>query len=50
MRVHLQREIDDLKRQLLELSAEVENDVRMAVRAVEDREVTLAETVLRREA
>ena len=49
MRAHLQREIDNLKRQLLELSAEVENDVRMAVRAVEDREETLAETVLRRE-
>jgi phosphate transport system protein len=45
----MQREIDKLKRRLLELSAEVENDVRMAVRAVEDREVTLAETVLHRE-
>ncbi|MDD5676440.1 MAG: phosphate signaling complex protein PhoU [Kiritimatiellae bacterium] len=50
MERHLQREIDNLKRQLLALSAEVENDVRMAVRAVEDREETLAETVLRREA
>lgn len=49
MSVHLQREIADLNRQLLALSAEVENDVRMAVRAVEDRESTLAATVLRRE-
>ena len=49
MRAHLQREIDNLKRQLLELSAEVENDVRMAVRAVEDRDPALAKTVLHRE-
>ncbi|MBU4201039.1 MAG: phosphate signaling complex protein PhoU [Verrucomicrobia bacterium] len=49
MERHLQREIDKLKRRLLALSAEVENDVRMAVRAVEDREPALAETVLRRE-
>src|SRR5450830_1236404 len=48
MERHLQREIDQLKRRLLALSAEVENDVRMAVRAVEDREPALAETVLRR--
>jgi len=50
MERHMQREIDKLKRRLLELSAEVENDVRMAVRAVEDREETLAKTVLHREA
>ena len=50
MRTHMQREIDNLKRRLLELSAEVENDVRMAVRAVENREPALAETVLSREA
>lgn len=49
MERHLQREIDKLKRRLLELSAEVENDVRMAVRAVEDRDPTMAETVLHRE-
>jgi phosphate transport system protein len=49
MERHLQREIDQLKRRILELSAEVENDVRMAVRAVEDREPGLAENVLRRE-
>ena len=49
MERHLQREIDKLKRRLLELSAEVENDVHMAVQAVEDREESLAETVIRRE-
>jgi len=49
MERHLQREIDKLKRQLLALSAEVENDVRMAVRAVENRDPNLAETVLHRE-
>ncbi len=49
MERHLQREIDTLKRRLLALSAEVENDVRMAVRAVEDRDPSLADTVLRRE-
>lgn len=50
MERHLQREIDTLKRRLLALSAEVENDVRMAVQAVEDRAPALAETVLHREA
>ncbi len=49
MERHLQQEIDKLKRRLLALSADVENDVRMAVRAVEDRDPSLAETVLRRE-
>jgi len=49
MERHLQREIDKLKRRLLALGAEVENDVRMAVRAVENREPALAETVLHRE-
>lgn len=49
MERHLQREIDSLKRRLLALSAEVENDVRMAVRAVDNRDPALADTVLRRE-
>ncbi|MFH1477223.1 MAG: phosphate signaling complex protein PhoU [Verrucomicrobiota bacterium] len=49
MERHLQQEIDKLKRRLLALSADVENDVRIAVRSVEDREKTLAETVLKRE-
>jgi phosphate transport system protein len=50
MRIHLQREIEKLKRQILALGAEVEDDVRAAVRAVEDRDPALAETVIRREA
>jgi phosphate transport system protein len=39
-----------LKRQILSLSAEVEVDVRMAVRAVEERDEELARKVLEREA
>jgi len=50
MSVHLQREIDKLKRDILTLSAEVENDVRAAVRAVENRDAALAERVINREA
>lgn len=49
MRAHLQREIEKLKQQILALSAEVENDVRAAVRAVENRDAALADTVLARE-
>jgi phosphate transport system protein len=49
MRVHLQRDIAKLKRQILALSAEVENDVRTAVRAVEDRNAALARQVIERE-
>lgn len=49
MRVHLQREIEKLKRQILSLSAEVEGDVRAAVRAVEDRDPVGAEAVVARE-
>lgn len=50
MRVHLQRDVEKLKRQILALSAEVENDVRAAVRAVEDRDDQLARQVVDREA
>lgn len=49
MRLYLQREIDKLKRQILALSAEVENDVRAAVRAVEARDEDLARQVMDRE-
>ncbi len=50
MRVHMQREIERLKQQVMALSAEVESDLRTAVRAFEDREPTLAQIVLDREA
>ena len=50
MSMHLQREIDKLKKDILSLSAEVENDVRAAVRGVENRDATLADTVINREA
>lgn len=49
MRVHLEREIEKLKRHVLAMSAEVEEDVRSAVRAVELRDAALAREVLRRE-
>ncbi|MEI6970568.1 MAG: phosphate signaling complex protein PhoU [bacterium] len=50
MRVHFQRDVDKLKRQILALSAEVENDVRTAVQAIEDRNAELARQVVEREA
>ncbi|HBA83976.1 MAG TPA: phosphate transport system regulatory protein PhoU [Verrucomicrobia bacterium] len=49
MRVHFQRDVDKLKRQLLALGAEVENDVRTAIRAIEDRNEELARQVIDRE-
>ena len=50
MRVHLQREVEKLQRRILALSAEVEHDVRTAVRAVENRDDELARQVINREA
>jgi phosphate transport system protein len=50
MRVHFQRDIDRLKQQLLSLGAVVESEVRMAVRAIEERDMALAEQVIRHEA
>lgn len=49
MSAHLAREIDKLKRDILALSAEVEGDVRAAVRAVENRDTAEAEKVVARE-
>lgn len=49
MGMHLQREIDKLKKQILALSAEVETDLRAAVRAVEDRNPELARNVIKGE-
>ena len=49
MRVHFQREIDKLKRQLLEMSANVERSVSEAVRAIANREPNLARKVLEHE-
>lgn len=49
MRVHFQRDVESLKRQILALSAEVENDLRTAVRAVEQRDEALAREVVERE-
>ena len=49
MRMHMQRETDNLKRRLLKLSAGVEENVRAAVRSVENRDAVLAHTVIQRE-
>jgi len=49
MRVHLQREIDKLHVSVLALSAEVEENVRAAVRSVENRDAVLAHTVIQRD-
>jgi phosphate transport system protein len=47
MPVHLQREIEKLKRKILSLSAFVEEDVRNAVKSVEDRDAELARGIIR---
>lgn len=49
MRVHFQREIDKLKRQILEMSADVEHAVSDAVLAVQKRDAGLARLVLEHE-
>jgi phosphate transport system protein len=49
MRVHLQREIDKLKIQILALGAEVEDNVRAAVRSTEERDAALAHAVIKRD-
>ncbi len=46
MSIHMQREIESLKRRILALSAEVESDLRAAVQAVEDRNPKLAQEVI----
>jgi len=46
MSVHLQREIQKLKRKVLSLSAIVEQRVHQAVKAVEQRDAALAELVI----
>ena len=50
MRVHLQRDVEKLKRRLLVLSTEVEEAVRQALRAVAARDAALARQVVAREA
>lgn len=49
MKVHFQREIDKLKQQILEMSADVEKSVADAVRAVETRDAVLAMAVVQHE-
>jgi phosphate transport system protein len=47
MSVHLLREIDNVKKRILELSAIVEDSVAKALRAIETRDGALAEEVIR---
>jgi phosphate transport system protein len=49
MRVHFQREIDKLKLQILEMSADVEEAVREAMQSVEERDPDKARKVLENE-
>jgi phosphate transport system protein len=46
MAVHLQREIDNLKKKILRLSTMVEENVERAVRSVEKRDADLADKVI----
>ena len=46
MNIHLQKETDKLKKQILALSAKVENDVRIAVRAADNQDAALAREVV----
>ncbi|MEI6788871.1 MAG: phosphate signaling complex protein PhoU [bacterium] len=50
MRVHLQRDIDRLNQKIITLTAEVEHNIRAAVRAFEDRDEMLARQVVDGEA
>ncbi len=49
MQIHMQKEIEKLKKQILTLSAKVENSVKMAVRAADLRDPKLAEEVIAQE-
>jgi phosphate transport system protein len=49
MRVHFQRDLDRLKRDILTLGAEVEEDLRTVMRAIESRDEDLARHVIRSE-
>lgn len=49
MALHLTRELDRLKQQILSLSAEVEESLRSAVRAIETRDAQLSSKVIERD-
>jgi phosphate transport system protein len=49
MNIQLQKEIEKLKKQILALSAKVENDVCMAVRAADNLDAAIAQDVVNRE-
>ena len=49
MPIHLQREIERLKKMALSLSATVEKDLRQAVKAIADRDTALAKQVIEKD-
>ena len=49
MPIHLQREVERLKKLVLSLSATVEKDLRQALKAVEARDTVLAEEVIEKD-
>ena len=46
MSIHLQREVERLKKLILSLSATVEKSLRQAVKSIADRDTTLAKQVI----
>ena len=46
MSKHLQRDLDNLQRDLLQLAASVEDAIHKAIRSLKDRDVTVAEKVI----
>jgi phosphate transport system protein len=50
MTIHLRREIEKLKRMILQLSAEVEEMVHKAIQALEDQNIPLAKSVIENDA
>ncbi|HVP07452.1 MAG TPA: PhoU domain-containing protein, partial [Candidatus Acidoferrum sp.] len=46
MSIHLRREVDKLKKQILTLSAHVEESVQKAVKSIGDRDMRLAQLVV----
>lgn len=49
MRIHLRNEMEKLKKRTLSLSALVEENLRLAVKSIENRDTDLADTVLERD-
>ena len=50
MSKHLERDLDELQKDLLALAASVEEAIHKAIRALQERDVALAEEVIRGDA